>query len=175
MCRLAVDAIDQREFPVQGFEGHWVQCEMALQELPCARCFAFGYQARLTSCTHKLCTAMTASTSLLPRSEMRTAGIQRLELTVFETKRGGVACGLGGLQSAHSQVETIAEFAALFPDQSDWLALFAELFNTDYVCQLRACLEYDGPPELLTMHLCLLLVPPPRQCQHAAHYTWPAK
>ena len=49
----------------------------------------------------------------------------------------------------------LREFAAAFPDQNDWLSELSSGQNT--VQGVMNILEYKGPPELLTMKLCLHL------------------
>ena len=56
-----------------------------------------------------------------------------------------------------ADVTSLVEFAVSFPDQNDWLnRLFAGLHTVQGAMNV---LEYKGPPELLTMKLCLHLEP----------------
>jgi len=61
-----------------------------------------------------------------------------------------------GIQAlSGADVANLVEFAASFPDQNDWLK---ELFRGLHTVQgVMNVLEYEGPPELLTMKLCLHL------------------
>lgn len=106
------------------------------------------------------------SIHMIVRSEMRAAGISGLELTIVITKTMKVFSGLGGLSSPFSEAETIHGFAALFPDQSNWLAEFGQLFDAEYVAQLLEHLQFDQPAELLTMYLCIFLAPSQLNVMH---------
>jgi hypothetical protein len=106
------------------------------------------------------------SIHMIVRSEMRAAGISGLELTIVITKTMKVLSGLGGLSSPFSEAETIPGFAALFPDQSNWLAEFGQLFDAEYVAQLLEHLQFDQPAELLTMYLCIFLAPSQLNVMH---------
>jgi hypothetical protein len=46
------------------------------------------------------------------------------------------------------------DLAAGSPDQNEWLSYLSDKFPT--VGKLYVALDYQGPPELVTMHLCLL-------------------
>lgn len=63
---------------------------------------------------------------------------------------------VSGIQAlSGAEVADLTQFAASFPDQNDWLKeLFKGLRTVQGVMDV---LEYKGPPELLTMKLCLHL------------------
>jgi len=164
--RLAVAASVQREFLGQGC-GWLLQPEVALSKLFGVTAFVWRLcfqppHVKMNACANGRFYRHDRLCAWWLRSEMRASGIESLEMTVWITKRSrSVVGGLGGLGSPHTQAETIAGFAALFPDQSEWLFEFATLFNAEYVCQLVDRINYNQPMELLTMYLCIFLAPHP--------------
>jgi hypothetical protein len=48
---------------------------------------------------------------------------------------------------------SVKEFTEMFPDAKSWLTMFKP---TDSVASAMKELKYSGPPELLTMHLCMI-------------------
>jgi hypothetical protein len=48
---------------------------------------------------------------------------------------------------------SVQEFMEMFPDAKSWLTMFKP---TDSVASAMKELKYSGPPELLTMHLCMI-------------------
>ena len=51
----------------------------------------------------------------------------------------------------------VAKFARAFPDSKKWVQVLQRPGSARSLAAFLADLQYDGPPELLTMHLCLLL------------------
>jgi hypothetical protein len=68
-------------------------------------------------------------------SEMRAAGVQALWIP---------------------KDYALSTFSELFPDQKSWLQQIVQLCPTATVWQCMRWLQYSGPPELLSMYLCLL-------------------
>ena len=48
-------------------------------------------------------------------------------------------------------------FAKAFPDSKQWISMLLRKGYNGNLKDFMAHLEYDGPAEYLTMHLCLLL------------------
>ena len=61
--------------------------------------------------------------------------------------------GCPGLQGVDRV--SVREFGAMFPDQKKWLSRLGQQSYSTSVARMLRCLDYRGPPELLSMWLCL--------------------
>jgi hypothetical protein len=59
----------------------------------------------------------------------------------------------GGVKRLNVSGHSVKEFSEMFPDAKSWLTMFTP---TDSVASAMKELKYSGPPELLTMHLCMI-------------------
>jgi hypothetical protein len=58
---------------------------------------------------------------------------------------------------AEPEAVSPSEFAAAFPDQNDWIGQLQGSSPCETLADFMKLLSYQGPPELLTMKLCLHL------------------
>ena len=80
---------------------------------------------------------------------MRFAGIS--ELAIF----GGLSSS--GAFNAHVQAEHVANFCGHFPDQGNYVATAAAELQCTTYSELQQHIQYSGPPELLSMHMCFFM------------------
>lgn len=80
---------------------------------------------------------------------MRSVEIQRL--VIF----GQALAGLPEPAQTLAEHEQLGLFSSYVPDQGGCLTSLGEKYAVDSLGPLCDCLKYDGPPELLSMWLCI--------------------